>query len=360
MKAINISLLIFLWIAFTQVKGQNTITTTDFSNVDSFVISIKYDNSLIQLSKDLTSVYTEEVYKVRSIFKWITENISYDYKFLNKGKEEKKPDCENIINCKQKIAEWESNYLKKVLHKKKAVCYGYALLFKTLCDYAGIKAEIIEGYARTRPYQVGNNMSVNHAWNAVQINDHWYYLDATWAAGYCIEDEDKGLLTEFVKKYQNYYWCTDYELLKRNHFPKNGRWALQNNFTKEKFFNQPHYYNQDILEKISLQTPDTGVLHVKKGDTIHFKFKYRDNISKLQINSNIFRNPSFWSKEEISRKKSIMVRDTSADRKQVYIPFIKNDQVYEFHYVVENTALYYLDIIFDYKKALRFRIKLVE
>ena len=55
-----------------------------------------------------------------------------------------------------------------------------------------------------------------------------------------------------------------------------------------------------------------------------------------------------------------MIRDTSADRKQVYIPFIKNGDVYEFNYVVENTALYYLDIIFDYKKALRFKIKLIE
>lgn len=359
MKIINISLLLFLCNAFTQIKAQNTITT-DFSAVDSFVTTVKYDNSLIQLSKDLTSGYTEEIYKVRSIFKWITENIAYDYKFLNKGKEEKGPDCENTINCEQKIAEWESNYLKKVLDKRKGVCAGYALLFKKLCDHAGIKAEIVEGYARTRPYQVGNNMSVNHAWNAVQIDGKWHYLDATWAAGSCVEDEDKGVLTGFVKKYRNYYWCTDYGLLKRNHFPKSGRWATENNFTKENFLNQPHYYDQDILENISLIKPDSGVLNVKKGDTIRFKFKYIGDLSKLQVNSNVFRNPAFWYKEEVSRKKSIMIRDTSADRKQVYIPFIKTGDVYEFNYVVVNTALYYMDIIFDYKKALRFKITVIE
>lgn len=359
MKLIYICLLPFFCFCFNQINAQNTVTQLDFSVVDSFAATVKYNNSLIQLSKDLTSGQQEEVYKVRSIFKWITENIAYDYKFYNKGAEQKGPNCENAVNCEQNIAKWEDDFLNKVIRKKKAVCAGYALLFKKLCNLSGITCEVIDGYARTKPYQIGNNMSVNHAWNAVQINGDWYYLDVTWAAGYCIENEDKGILTSFVKKYQNYYWCTDYKLLRRNHYPKNGRWAAQDNFTKEHFFYQPHYYNQDILENILLFTPDSGFLNVKKGDTIHFKFRYYKNISKLQINSNIFSNPSFWYKEEISRRKSRMVRDTSADRKQVYIPFTKKEDIYEFTYVVQNTALYYLDIIFDYQKALRYRIKVI-
>lgn len=341
-------------------SAQSEFKDVDFTKTDSFAITVQYHDDLIKLSKDLTSNYTEEVLKVRAIFKWITENIAYDYKFINKGKEEKKPDCENVINCEQKITDWKKEYLKKLLRRKKGICGSYALLFKTLCDYANIKSEIIDGYARTKPYQIGNPIIANHAWNSVQINGSWYYLDATWAAGGCSEDEDSGLLTGYIKRFTPYYWLTPYENLRRNHFPKNGKWAVQDNFTKEKFFNQPHYYSQTVLENISLNKPDSGVIFANKGDTIRFRFNYLGDISKLQINSNIFKNPPLWYKEQVSKRKSIMVRDTSADRKQVYIPFKKSGTTYEFNYIIQNTSLYYLDIIFDYKKALRYRVKIMD
>jgi hypothetical protein len=62
--------------------------------------------------------------------------------------------------------------------------------------------------------------------------------------------------------------------------------------------------------------------------------------------------------EEVSKRKIKTVFDTSAERRQVYIPFKRTGNLYEFDYVVSNTSLYYLDIIFDQREAIRYRIKI--
>jgi hypothetical protein len=58
----------------------------------------------------------------------------------------------------------------EALTKGKTVCQGFALLTYRLLDEAGIKNQIVEGYAGGR----------SHAWNLVQIKGNWYQLDTTW------------------------------------------------------------------------------------------------------------------------------------------------------------------------------------
>lgn len=353
----KITFFIFLLITVVTSKAQNKFDAYDFQTIDSFIKTVKYEKDIIKLSQDLTKPYTEDIYKVRAFFRWITENIAYDYKFINKGKAIKKPHCESEVDCSQRIAEWKEQYIKAVLQKKKGICSGYAELFKRLCDLNNIKCEIIEGYVKNKPYQVGNPLSVNHAWNAVMIDSVWYYLDPTWAAGGCPEDEETGKLLKYQKGYGNYYWLTPYSRLARNHYPDNSKWIEKPAFVKQIFFNKPFYYTTQILENIYDEKPDSGVLQIKKGDTIHFNFRYKKNITQLQINSNTFRNPSLWYKDEKSRK---MMLDTLALNRQVYIPFKKSGDTYTFDYVVNEKSLYYIELLFDYNKAIRYRIKIVE
>ena len=54
--------------------------------------------------------------------------------------------------------------------KGEAVCQGYALMYKRLGDELGIKTR----------YLVGNTDSGLHAWNAVWLDDGYYYVDTTW------------------------------------------------------------------------------------------------------------------------------------------------------------------------------------
>src|SRR6476620_6813033 len=111
--------------------AQQSIGYRDFRSVDSLSRSIEYENDIYKLTKDLTDPFPEQLLKVRAIFIWITEHISYDYKFINK---------------EQMIKDRENNYIKSILKKKKGICDGYARLFKRMCDIAGIRSEIIQGY----------------------------------------------------------------------------------------------------------------------------------------------------------------------------------------------------------------------
>src|SRR6185436_9156125 len=87
----------------------------------------------------------------------------------------------------------------EVMKKRTALCDGYARLFKTLCDHAGIPAAIIQGYAKGG----GRNLrfGVNHYWNAVFFDNEWHLLDATWASGYMNWRGD-----EFTKDYEPAYF----------------------------------------------------------------------------------------------------------------------------------------------------------
>lgn len=338
------------------VCGQQAPSDRNFTKVDSLARTIRYENDIYKLTKELTNPYTEQLLKARAIFIWITENIRYDYKFFNKDKEIQPPECKPGVNCEQLFRDWENNYLKKVLKKKKAICDGYARLFKKMCDITGIRNEIIVGYTKIKPYQVGITGPVNHAWNAIWLDSTYFLLDATWASGSCEEDEETGKLLSFQKGYNDYYWFTSFHDLSRNHYPKEGKWVFEPNYTKEKFATNP-YYASDIIRHLNLISPLSGVIEAKKGDTIHFKFDYKEDIHLLQVNSNVFHNPTVWKWEKVSRRK-VPKADTLALKKQQYVSFKRNGDRYEFDYVVPDNSLYYLDLLFDYRRVMRFKVKL--
>ena len=358
------SLILFTTLLFPFfLYSQQDKNIFDFSMVDSIARTVKYKKDIYLLTKELTNPYSDQLYKVRAIFVWITDNISYNYKYYNKyynkGKEPKTPKCKTGMNCEQLLIDWENNYVRKVLKKKKGVCDGYSKLFKKMCDIAGIKSEIVSGYTKTKLNQIGNTGSVNHSWNVVWIDSAYYLLDATWAAGSCIEDGNTGELLDFKKDFDNYYWFTPFNDFARNHYPQNGKWVFEPNYTKEKFAANP-YYAPYTLSQLKLLTPLSGIINAKKGDTIHFAFDYKDYIGYLQVNSNVFKNPEIWKWEKISKRRKIWKEDTTALKKQKYISFKKNGNRYEFDYIVTDNSLYYLDILFDYDRVMRFKVNIVK
>ena len=347
-----------LWIPLVTFSQQN-YKDHSFTRIDSFAKTVKFKKNVYQLTKELTDPYPEQLEKTRAIFVWITENIRYDYKFYNSGKEIKTPECKDGMNCEQLFLEWENKYINRILKKKKGICGGYSRLFKKMCDIAGITCEIIEGYTRTNPYQVGNPGNLDHAWNVIYIDSAYFLLDATWAAGGCIEDEESGKLLSYKKNFNNYYWLTPFHEFTRNHYPKNGKWVFEPNYTKEKFAANP-YYSSDIISKITLITPHSGIIDVLKGDTLRFKFKFSDYISHLQVNTNVTRSPDIFKWESVKRRKKVLMLDTLALKKQKYIHYTLNDDIYEFEYVVTDESIYYLDILFEYRRVMRFKINIVK
>jgi hypothetical protein len=334
---------------------QDIEVNASFRDVDSFSRTVRYKHDLYLLTKELTDRYTEQLQKARAIFIWITENIEYDYNFINKGKEVMIPECDPGVHCEQLQQDWERKYLNRVLRRKKAICDGYARLYKKMCGIAGIPCEIVAGYTKTKPYQIGNAGSVDHDWNAIYIDSTWHFLDPTWAAGGCGENEDTGELLPFKKGFSEYYWCTPFDKFYRNHYPKDGKWVMESGYTKEKYAANP-YYVGDIISDINLVSPASGIIKTNKGDTLHFRFDYKRKISLLQINSNVFRNPSLgeWEKKPWHRR--IWIPDTTALRKQRYVPFHKSGDTYEFDYIVTDGSLYYLELLFDSERTMRFNV----
>lgn len=71
---------------------------------------------------------------------------------------------------------------------KRAVCMGISLAAKWLLDQAGIVSGVMEGcVTEDENNAYGNaadgNCSYNHAWNIVDVNDDWHYMDITMDIG---------------------------------------------------------------------------------------------------------------------------------------------------------------------------------
>jgi transglutaminase/protease-like cytokinesis protein 3 len=109
-----------------------------------------------------------------------------------------------------------------VLRKRVAFCDGYARLFKTLCDYAGITSELITGYAKTsNRKRTDYSFRSNHRWNAVMIDSTWKLLDATWASGYISSGSN-----DFVRRFDDKYFLSPPEEFIKDHYPEDTRWTL--------------------------------------------------------------------------------------------------------------------------------------
>src|SRR4051812_26477875 len=124
-------------VAFSQVKSVN------LTNIDEFT-------SPATLSKLLTANDTTDLQKVKSIFRWVTDNIAYNVRSFQNRTNAYSPDywLEKDDDTSAALKPLNERVAEMVLKRRTAVCDGYARLFKSLCDYSGIKCEIITGYAK--------------------------------------------------------------------------------------------------------------------------------------------------------------------------------------------------------------------
>jgi hypothetical protein len=228
------------------------------------------------------------------------------------------------------------------------------MLFKKMCNLAGIDAEVVSGYVRMEYYEIGTPGNLDHAWNVVRLDGAYHLLDPTWAAGGCGETED-GKLLPFHKQFNDYYWLTPPEEFAKNHYPEDTKWVLLANYKQDNFSANPYYAPAEV-SNIKLIFPKSGIIHARKGDTIRFKIKYTGHFNDLQINTNIFQNPDIWTEEYISKRKFIRVPDTLAIKKQQYVKYGKDGDTYEFAYIVRDHTLEWLDVLFDKNRVLRFKV----
>lgn len=217
------------------------------------------------LAAELIANDTTDRQKLNSIFRWVIANIDYNTKVFknsnnNPSRDYRLEEDEDTISPLKPL---NLRVAELVLKRRTAVCDGYARLFKILCDYAGIKCEIITGYGRTNINRIGAKFVSNHKWNAVFIDSAWQLLDATWASGY-INYKD-----EFQREYNSHYFLSKPEEFILDHYPEDLRWALLSEppVLKE-FESTPFKTTAFNRHYISSFKPVSGIIEASVGDSI--------------------------------------------------------------------------------------------
>lgn len=139
----------------------------------------KIDKQVKRYIKGLSKATDYE--KVRAIYRRLIQKVDYNLKSENN---------QNIIS---------------VFIGKETVCQGYASAMQYLMDRLDIPCVIITGMAKGGP----------HAWNLLQLEGEWYYVDVTWGNSKYHDDEENDV------KYVEYdYLNITTEEMMQDHSPQ--------------------------------------------------------------------------------------------------------------------------------------------
>lgn len=164
------------------------------------------------LADHLTGPFIDPAMKARALYRWITRNIAYDVEMYFHGKS-RDQSAQAVLDRQP----------------RNAVCAGYAYLFDAMAKRAGLRVEIVRGFARGAVYdsdrQTGEE---NHAWNAVYLDGKsdekkwdgkWEIVECTWGAGHLDG-------SRFVPRFSNFYFFPPPEALLYSHYPTEAKWQL--------------------------------------------------------------------------------------------------------------------------------------
>lgn len=152
------------------------------------------DECMAKLNSDF-----DDYQKVRTVYEFVIDRCAYVLEGDND---------QNIVS---------------VFLSGESVCAGYARAVQYLLLNMDMKCAYIEGYGNKE-----SGESVRHAWNMVNINGDWYYLDATWGDqnGDITHVCDAYFLMNSDEMLQTYEPTSAYELTKEGHtyFEKKGNY----------------------------------------------------------------------------------------------------------------------------------------
>ncbi|MBO4556419.1 MAG: hypothetical protein J5706_06625 [Elusimicrobiales bacterium] len=230
----------------------------DFSKV--YYYEEKYLNLLGCITVSFSYKYTiEDIRKIENILRtkiadvaknacklsdqYKTELVLHDWLALNVNYDDSK-------SCQHYAHEATGPLLKG-----RAVCEGYALAFKLLCDAAGISNIVVFG-------DVHGNGILNdggHAWNIVKINGRFYHIDVTWDS--CVK---VGRRPGYA-----YFNITDSEIMVDHSWENNFYPSCSNTADNYYVVNGILFKNRDYAEKYVIDRVNKGqksiIIKVKRG-----------------------------------------------------------------------------------------------
>jgi transglutaminase/protease-like cytokinesis protein 3 len=218
------------------------------------------------------------------IYLWITDNIEYNIEGYLSGN-------------------YGNNDAESVLQTGLGVCKGYAGLFERLCQGLGITCKQISGYSKAFSYKIGNKLTKeNHAWNAIDLNGKWHYVESTWGAGYVDSS-----LNKHVKKFEPYWFLTPADIFIYKHYSED--FQLQSKkISLQEFEAMPSFYLSFHLNGLELLSHKSSVI-VAKDDTLIMEFSAPKEIcltASLKIDSQKIENTVFLQRDHKDPSKIIV------------------------------------------------------
>lgn len=291
-----------------------SVQSQDYTEVDNKVRNYPTYTSANQLAAKIKADFNNDGDKIRAVFVWLTENIRYDLQeYFNPKTKRYSFKYKNEADKQAKLQGIKDALVDETFKSRKSVCEGYAQSFKKVCDLLDIESTIIKGYARNSTNDIGKLPNVsNHAWNAVKVGMQWKLVDATWAAGYALNNR-------WTKHFNDYYFYPNPKELLRSHFPEQNAWQMvQKNISPKAYANQPLIGQGFFSKKLHLITPENGII-TKKGNTT-FKIK---NLAPSDVVGYVFKGQQYGKKAVISFNNTIATFT-------IDIPKRRNNELYIF------------------------------
>ncbi|XP_054722581.1 kyphoscoliosis peptidase-like [Uloborus diversus] len=229
-------------------------------------------SSLRNLVNYLCAAAENELFKVRAFFRWISNNITYDWKYMD-----------------VKLG------ADQVLQNGEGVCKDYCKLFGEMCKLANIRVKRVHGFAKGFDYRPGHQFhpgeDITHAWNAVFIFGSWRLIDITWGTGYT---DHTG---KFQRKLNEHFFLTDPEILIWTHFPYSemesnySRWQLLDKPLKLDEFNAlpkvtPFFFEYNIRIRSRPQNPIVFRVQTELKLTAHKPTRYKYKLYSVEDREN--------------------------------------------------------------------------
>jgi len=317
---------------FTPVISFAQKQYTSFGSIDWDVRNIEAP-TVDSLARKLTRPYQTELEKTRAIFSWIAQHVSYNTGIFNAGRYRSVKyvfDPADTVSFKSAIEQTA----ERVLRRRTAVCDGYAKLFKTLCDYAGIESEVILGYGKCN-LERDEKFRTNHTWNAVKIDSNWYLLDVTWASGYI------NFSNEFMQRIDESYFLTPPQQFISDHYPEDLRWTLLDHPPSIREFHfSPFKYRSFIKYSIASASPAGGTIEAAVGDTVRIELNLR-NAGKDSL---MAPDPFFDSTVIQLSPLSVFLQPVIVNNKAMY------------SFVVPSENIEWLHLLYNHDPVLRYKL----
>ncbi len=193
---------------FEEIFTRAKLQAAQYTGISELVDSCRYQGNSKSLKVELKYILTAE--QITELDNRVKDIISKTIKpGMTQFEKEKVLHDYIIAHCAYDSKNYRSNTVPAASYNQygvlvlgKGVCQGYADAMFRLCREAGLECKVVGGKASD------DNNWIDHAWNIIKIDGHFYQIDVTW---------DDPVMADGKETLSYYYFnLTDAELA-RNH-----------------------------------------------------------------------------------------------------------------------------------------------